>query len=70
MVIGNAIGLPKSLLNSTATLTSILTMDMGNTVDGSPWNNALWSMALLLLVISFLFIVLIHKIGSKRGAHK
>ncbi len=70
MVIGNAIGLPKSLLNSTTTLTSILTMDMGNTVDGSPWNNALWSMALLLLVISFLFIVLIHKIGSKRGAHK
>lgn len=70
MVIGNAINLPKSLLDSSATLTSILTMDMGNTVEGTTWNNALWSMALLLLIISFLLIVLIHKIGSKRGAQK
>ena len=41
-------------------------MDMGNTVCGTAWNDALWSIALLLLVISFLFIIFIRKIG-KRG---
>ena len=67
MVIGNSINLPGSILDSTTTLTSIITMDMGNTPSGSIWNSALWSMALLLLVISFLFIVLIRKIGAKGG---
>lgn len=66
MVIGNSIGFPKGLLGTTSTLTSILTMDMSNTVNGSPWNNALWSMALLLLIISFIFILIIRFI-SKRG---
>jgi phosphate transport system permease protein len=58
--------LVKSLTGTTSTLTSILTMDMANTVSGTPWNNALWAMAFLLMVISFLFILLIRKIG-KRG---
>lgn len=66
MVIGNSINIVKSLLGTTSTLTSILTMDMANTVAGSEWNNALWAMALLLLAISFIFILLIRKIG-KRG---
>lgn len=66
MVIGNSVILPKSLLGPTATLTSILTMDMGNTVSGTPWNDALWSLAFLLLIISFLFILAIRGIG-KRG---
>ena len=66
MVIGNSISLVKSLTGTTSTLTSILTMDMANTVSGTQWNNALWAMALLLMVISFLFIILIRKIG-KRG---
>lgn len=70
MVIGNSIRFPKSLLDSTSNLTSILTMDMANTVDGSQWNNALWSMALLLLVLSFVFIAVIHRIGAKGGQHK
>lgn len=67
MVIGNSIAIPGSILDSTTTLTSIITMDMGNTPSGSIWNNALWTMALLLLMISFLFIVLIRKIGVKGG---
>jgi len=67
MVLGNRISLPESILDSTINLTSIITMDMGNTSMGSVWNNALWSMALLLLVISFGFILIIHKIG-KRGS--
>jgi phosphate transport system permease protein len=68
MVIGNTIRIPGSLLDSTVNLTSIITMDMGNTVMGTPWNNALWSMALLLLIISFVFIFVIHRIGRKGRA--
>lgn len=63
MVIGNSINLPGGLLSSTSTLTSILTMDMANTVNGTIWNDALWSLALLLLVISFIFILIIRAIG-------
>jgi phosphate transport system permease protein len=66
MVIGNSIRLADGLLNPTSTLTSILAMDMGNTVTGTAWNNALWSMALLLLIISFVFIFIIRFLG-KRG---
>lgn len=65
MVIGNTIRLPGSILDSTINLTSIITMDMGNTAMGTVWNNALWSMAMLLLMISFLFIFIIRKIGAK-----
>lgn len=65
MVIGNTVSIPKALTNPTATLTSILTMDMANTAFGSAWNNALWSLALILLIISFIFIVITRKIGSR-----
>lgn len=65
MVIGNTLRLPKGLLSPTSTLTSILTMDMANTVFGSKWNNSLWSLALILLLISFMFILIIKKIGSR-----
>jgi len=65
MVIGNTIRIPDSLLNPMCTLTSIITMDMGNTVMGSAWNNALWSMALLLLLITFGLILLIKKLGNQ-----
>lgn len=66
MVIGNAIRVPDSLTKPASTLTSILTMDMANTMSGTAWNDALWSMALLLLLISLLFIIIIRLIG-KRG---
>ena len=66
MVIGNTVRIPGSLLDSTVNLTSIITMDMGNTANGTIWNNSLWSMALLLLLISFVFIILIHKIGKRQ----
>ena len=59
MVIGNTLKLPNGLLSPTSTLTSILAMEMGNTASGSAWNDALWSMALLLLIISFIFIFVI-----------
>lgn len=66
MLIGNSIKLPKSLIDTTSTITSVITMDMGGTVDNSPWNDALWSLALLLLVMSFAFIIII-KLISARG---
>ncbi|GIM27893.1 phosphate transport system permease protein [Clostridium polyendosporum] len=65
MVIGNTVKFASGLTSPTTTLTSVLTMDMSNTAFGSSWNNALWSLALILLLISFTFIVVIRKIGSR-----
>lgn len=65
MVIGNSLKLPKGLFDTTSTLTGILTMDMANTINGTPWNNALWSLASLLLIVSFLFILIIRLIGRR-----
>ncbi|MDI3522880.1 MAG: phosphate transport system permease protein [Bacillota bacterium] len=66
MVIGNTHTIPHSLLDQTITLTSGITLDMGYTVIGTPWNNALWSMALLLLLISLAFI-LVSRTIARRG---
>ncbi|MGB9903760.1 MAG: phosphate ABC transporter permease subunit PstC [Desulfotomaculales bacterium] len=66
MVIGNVRKIPGSVLDPATTLTSAITMDMGYTVPGSLWNNALWSMAFVLLAMSFLFIVLI-RLAGRRG---
>ncbi|KNY29604.1 phosphate ABC transporter permease subunit PstC [Pseudobacteroides cellulosolvens] len=67
MVIGNNILFPKSIFDRANTMTSVITMEMGNAVSGTLESNALWSLAFLLLIISFLFIVVIHKIGAKRS---
>lgn len=69
MVIGNTIRIPGSLLDSMVNLTSVITMDMGNTMSGTLWNDALWSMALLLLILSFIFILLVRVIGSRGRQH-
>ncbi|KHD38000.1 phosphate ABC transporter permease [Clostridium acetobutylicum] len=65
MVIGNTVKSAQGLFSPTTTLTSVLTMDMANTPNGTAWNDALWSLAFLLLVISFIFIVIIRFIGRK-----
>ena len=65
MVMGNAALLPQNLISPASTLTSVLTMGIGNTVVGSAANNALWSLALLLLIISLLFNLVIRWIGHK-----
>ncbi len=69
MVIGNSICFPKGIFGTTSTLTSYLTMNMGDSVSGTATNDALWSMALLLLIISFTFILIIRLLG-KRGEAK
>ena len=60
MVIGRTRLFPNGILFPTANITGILASDMGNTIDGSEANMGLWSLALLLMLISILFIVLIH----------
>ena len=65
MVIGNTTKLPESLLDPISTLTTGITLNMGNTIQGTAYNNALWSMALLLLMMSFVFILILRLIGKK-----
>ncbi len=67
MVIGNTPLLAKSLFTPTATLTSEIVVEMGNTPFGSAWGNSLFLMALVLLLVSLLMIVAIRRIG-RRGA--
>ncbi len=60
MVIGNRPTIPTSLTQPVTTLTSQITLDMGNTVFGAPDNNVLWTMGLILLLISMLSVILIR----------
>ncbi|MDO4635838.1 MAG: phosphate ABC transporter permease subunit PstC [Streptococcus sp.] len=55
MVVGNSAVIPNSLVTPAATLTSVLTMGIGNTVMGTVQNNVLWSLALVLLLMSLAF---------------
>ncbi len=55
MVVGNSAVMPSSLTTPAATLTSVLTMGIGNTVMGTVQNNVLWSLALVLLIMSLAF---------------
>ncbi|QIW80664.1 phosphate ABC transporter permease subunit PstC [Bacillus tequilensis] len=66
MVIGNTRVLPESLFDTAGTLTTIITLNMGHTTYGSVENNTLWSMGLVLLLMSFLFILLIRYLSSRR----
>ena len=65
MVIGNAALMPTNLITPASTLTSILTMNMGNTVMGTLENDVLWSLALILLVMALFFNILTRWIGKK-----
>lgn len=70
MVVGNAIQMPTSLFAPASTLTSVLTMGMGNEAMGTVYNDVLWSLALLLLLMSLVFILIIHLIGHKGGTKR
>ncbi|GIP47079.1 Phosphate transport system permease protein PstC [compost metagenome] len=60
MVIGNAPHIPRSLFESTSTLTSVITLSMGNTVMGSTQNNVLWTLALILMLMTFIFVFIVR----------
>jgi phosphate transport system permease protein len=66
MVIGKTRAFPSNILSPTTNLTAALASDMGNTADGGEYNLALWSMALLLYIISIVTITLIHAISNRR----
>lgn len=66
MVIGNSAHVPTSLTDTAATLTSIITLDMGNTSQGTPWNDALWTMAFVLLGVALALILLIKRLGARQ----
>ncbi|MCH3924915.1 MAG: phosphate ABC transporter permease subunit PstC [Atopobiaceae bacterium] len=68
MVVGNAAQMPQGLFMPAATLTSVLTMGMGNEAMGTVYNDVLWSLALVLLVMSLFFILIVHLIGRKGAA--
>lgn len=65
MVIGNSPQMPKSLLDSATVLTTAIVKDMGNTHYGSTWNNALFLMALVLLIISMVLILIIRVVAKR-----
>jgi phosphate transport system permease protein len=52
MVIGGARVIPANLFRPTTTISSQIVMDMQNAAPGTPESNALFSMALILLVVS------------------
>ena len=70
MVIGKTKAFPDGLLSPTSNLTSAIASDMGGAAEGGEFNTALWTMALLLLLISFLFILLVRKVSTKGVAEK
>lgn len=65
MVIGNTAVIPNSLVTPASTLTSILTLSMGNTITGMLENNVLWSLALILLIMSVVFISIVKRIARR-----
>ena len=65
MVIGKTRSFPKDLLSPTNNLTAAIASDMGNTANGGEHNMALWTMALLLYLISITLIFIIHKMSHK-----
>lgn len=70
MVIGKTRSFPTGLLSPTNNLTAAIASDMGNTANGGEHNMALWSMALLLYLISICLIFIIHKLSRKGSEGK
>ena len=68
VVIGSSPVLPRGITQPIDTLTAGITLDMGNTVFGEPWQDALWTMSLVLLVISVTSVVLVRLINRRRMA--
>jgi phosphate transport system permease protein len=68
MVIGNSPRFPSSLVSPTSTLTSNIVMEMGNTPYGTTWNNALFMMSFVLLIIALILIILVRTAVRKGEA--
>lgn len=66
MVIGQTTAIPTSIFSTTKTLTTEIAAQMGNAMEGGELKSALWTMALLLFLISLLFITLIHHVSGNQ----
>jgi len=69
-VIGRVRAFPTSILSPTYNMTAIIAGEMGDTMNGGEKNSALWTMALLLFIISMFFIIVIHRIGKGKKNEK
>lgn len=67
MVIGGARMLPQTLFSPTTTISSQIVMDMQNARPGTLESNALFAMALVLLVFSAGMVALTRRLGEKDG---
>lgn len=65
MVIGKTRAFPADLLSPTTNLPAAIAADMGNTSNNGEYNLALWTMALLLFLISMTCILIIHGITRR-----
>ena len=65
MVIGGVENMPAGLIDSASTITTTLTTSMAVYATGSVQNDALWTLGLLLMGMSLIFILIIHLIGAK-----
>ena len=65
MVIGQTEAFPKNIFSPTKSITTEITAQMGNAMEGGEMKTALWTLALLLFMISLLFIFLIHVISGR-----
>jgi len=68
VVIGSSPIMPRAITQPIETLTAGITLDMGNTVFGEPWQDALWTMSLVLLIISVGSVVMVRLINRRRMA--
>ena len=64
---GQTTALPDSIFSTTKSLTTEITAQMGNAMEGGETKTALWTLALLLFLISLLFIFLIHFLSAKQS---
>lgn len=67
MVIGQTTALPRGIFSTTKTLTTEIAAQMGNAMEGGELKSALWTMALLLFLLSLAFIAAIHKVSAKKA---
>jgi phosphate transport system permease protein len=67
LVIGNATAFPTSIWGPTSTLTTVIVGEMPSATEGSIQEHALFSMALLLLLIAMVLILLVRFALRKRS---
>lgn len=70
MVIGQTTAMPSGIFSQTKTLTTEIAAQMGNAMEGGEMKSALWTMAVLLFIISLVFISLIHYFSNKKPGEK